>query len=417
MRVSLKRLCVYLILFFYLVENHFYYLVKMNNTAVKYILFAICILVYACIFVCVNRKEQYYHIKRTSLFLCFGIIPLFLIVQFLYTKITYEQGVIDFLKASYHYFFIVLTIPIYYIFVKDNSVTFLMDKLTKIVSIGLLLNIINSLLYNTTGVTFLQSAIKLRDDSLRTYSLSSILGIITVYTAWRLICFSHAKRKYVINFVIEIVALVYCYQSRIIEFCVFAVVIYMLVAEKSLTKKQIVIIGGIILGILILFYSGMIMDFVDSFKIGGQYSGSSSSRIRECKYYISGFLENKFFGLGLLATESEIGNYVIRGPLGNNYPTDVGYVGALGNMGISFFLPFGFLIYRICAVIRKSRQIKTKDFEVKSLIVLCKSLLIYILMSGASQIITDPARILGVPFVISIVDWADFLIVTRRRNE
>ena len=416
MRVSLKKLCIYLILFFCLLENHFYYLVKMNNTVVKYILFAACILVYACVFLCTNGKEKCNYIKRTSLFYCFGIIPVFLILQFMYTRMAYGQSVIDFLKASYHYFFIILAIPIYYIFIKDNSIKILIDKLTIIVSIGLFLNIINSLLYNTTGVTFLQSAIRIRDDSLRTYSLSSILGIITVYTAWRLLHLRQIKRKYVICFIIEIVALAYCYQSRIIEFCIFIVAIYMMVAEKKLTKKQMAITGGIIFGIIILFCSGMITEFFDSFKVGGQYSGSTSSIIREYQYYISGFLENKLFGLGLLATESEIGNYVIRGPLRNNYPTDVGYVGALGNMGISFFLPFGFLVYRICIVIRESRQIKNRDYEVKSLSVLCKSLLLYILISGTSQIITDPARILCVPFVISIVDWTDFLIAARRNE-
>lgn len=410
MKVSLKRLCVYCVFLFYLLENHFYYLINVNNTILKYILFSMCLFIYIYVLARLLSKNQKLVQKKQVLLYCYILIPVFLSCQFIYTKEVYSQGVVNFLKASYHYAFVILTIPIYYIFSKEQGITKFMNKLIDIVSVGLFLNIINSVMYNTTGRMILKITIRLRNESLRSNYISSILGVVIVYTAWKIFHLKKYKKKDLINFIIQIIALVYCNQSRIIEVTVVLVIAMLILYKKKLTKKQLLVISVVAVVAIGGFTLGTVGDFFESFKIGGHYSGSTSSRIREYYYYIDGFMSNKIFGLGLLATESEVGNAVIRGPFGNNYPTDVGYIGALGNMGLSVIIPLCFFLYRVSCVVRKANRVENRSNEVIDLSVLCSCLLFYIVISGITQIITDPVRILCLPFVLAIVEWTDTLL-------
>ena len=396
MKVKTNIFILFAFIAFHMLEMHFYDILYLNNTYVKYVLFAVTIVAYFFSLILESRKYCRVLSPLSSRIYIWLIIPLFLIVQYIYTKNTYGQSVVDFFKTSYHYLFIVLYFYLFYVFTyrsdrQNTGVVKSLDIVTTVVSVGLAVNIINTIVYNLTKYSFLNISIREREGALRTYGLSSLLGFIVIYTVWRYFKISK-NYKYLVQMIISIIAVVYCSRSRYLEITIVMVsaVIFISGSNFNLKKIKRVLLVLVVLSVFIAL--GGFDMILDSFSLTGNYSGSSNSRLREMDYYLNAFSNHQLFGLGLLSTETSIGNYMIRGPLGNNFPTDVGYFGALGNMGFSHVLVYGF------TKIRKVRVLSEPFYS------LSVGLLVYVLVTSITQILTDPARILQLPVILAVSD-------------
>ena len=106
------------------------------------------------------------------------------------------------------------------------------------------------------------------------------------------------------------------------------------------SKKKIIALLAILVGIIILFGSGIVTKFLNSFSSTGEFGGSSIARLGAYKYYWKCFLENPIFANGFVGDE----NYydIVHGASGIYYQTvyvrffydDVGIVGQLALLGI-----------------------------------------------------------------------------------
>lgn len=403
MKLHLSKSSVFttFIVLFYLIENECYKIFDFDNAVVKYILFGGCIAFFIAFYF--DMKLQH-SVRIVSPFLIRYIWLMMMIIfgaQYLYTYFAYRQNITEFMKASYHFSFILLSIVILYIMYQDGGFLKLFNILTTTVSIGLAINIISSLNYNINGVLLLNVSYKMRDESIRTFGLSSMLGLVCVYTTWRFLKGNRAP-KIITEMIIAWVALFYCYQSRIMEICVLMTAIYMyLRIQKKQNSRMLAYIIFTIM-VVLLYQVGLFDQVMDSFAIGGQYSGSTSSRIREISYYSAEFMKNPVWGIGLMSVTTPLGRMLIRGPLGNNFPTDVGYIGALGNMGLTFGILFFILVIRWFSTVRKCSLAKTGSREE---VIFLEGLLFFILISGVTLLVTSPGLIFSLPVIIAIFEW------------
>ena len=409
MRINYKTFWSFTIVFFYLIETHFYKLLKLNNTYVKYVLFSISLIVLG-IYICDKSFRR--NIKTTTTFFSkyyVALIFLFFIPQLMYVLSTYNQGIVDYLKEAYYYCFVFLCPILLYVFSANKGIKSFLDKITTVVSIGLVINIINSFVYNNTGKLILNVAEKSRDGVLRTYSISSLIGLIAIYTTWRVIYFGKVIcmdknlvlyiNKNLIEFTICMVSIFYCYQSRILELVVVALIGFMYLTKRQNSHKKIAVYLAFCAGFILFVNIGGFNQILSSFSLDGDKGGSTYSRLREVAFYIDAFKQNPLFGIGLISPESPVGAILIRGDEGKNYIQDVGYIGLLASVGLTS-IPLLLLPYlRMGYILFKCRKFRNEYYN------FMQSLLIFMVISGVTLLTVNSGRMLTFVFSLAIFEF------------
>lgn len=422
MRINYKALWSFTIIFFYLLETHFYKMLRLNNTYVKYVLFSISLIALG-IYICDKSFRR--NIKTTTTFFSkyyVALILLFFIPQLLYSLSTYNQGIVDdYLKEVYYYCFVFLSPMIMYIFSADKGIKSFLDKMTTVVSVGLAISIINSFIYNNTGKLILNVAEKTRDGVLRTYGMSSLIGLIAIYTAWRVVYFGKSIcldknlvlyiNKNLIEFGICIVSIFYCSKSRILELVVVALIGFMYLTKKQNSHKKIAVYLAFCAGFILFVNMGGFNQIISSFSLDGDKGGSSYSRLRELAFYIEAFKQSPIFGIGLISPESPVGAILIRGYEGNNYIQDVGYIGLLASVGLTS-IPLLLLPYaRFGYILFKCRKFQNEYYN------LMQALFIFMVVSGVTLLIVNSGRMLTFVFSLTIFEFLFYQMTSQGLRE
>lgn len=402
----------YIFIVFYLIETSLFDILPISNTIIKYMLIAFLFAISIFYFIhyewrSVIRSNCRF-LENYICLLSFG----FLGINFIFTYLYYGQGLYSFAKASYHFLFLALALLVLYVFLKQNSIEKFLDKVTHVACIGCFIVIFNTIVYNSTGILLVQVAYKVYDGKLNTFGITSLLPLIFIYAFWKLF-----NRKIYLSSILEVLILLitvpYCYQSRVMLIFLAVTLLYMfLVKIKHYEYKKYIYLLFFMIIICAVFL-GVFYSIFESFSTSGENSASTNARIREIAYYFETFQSNVFFGTGMLDVNTALGNLVIRGENGNNYPTDVGYIGALGTMGILYYVIFGILFVRHLKIIYKICKSKLRDDKE---FLLVKALWLYFIFSSLTLLITDAGRILQYSILIALFEYIN-IRYQREKNE
>ncbi len=401
LKTTPSRLYIWFCTLFYLIENNFYKIIKLDGTLQKYLLLGLSLAAFVLFFA---DAGLFGTAKRASRFMQRVLLPgvvFFLLAEFLYARVHYGQGVSDFLAASYHYCYLFLSPMLLYIFDRQGGFRPLMDRLTTLVCVGLALSILNTLIYNVSGVMLLEVSYRLRDESLRTYGLSSVLGIECVYTFWRLMK-GHSKKGQLIEAAIVAVSIVYCYRTRMMEISMAVIAVYLFLRRSKSSGRRVIAALAVMFGVVLAAFFGLFDRVLDSFAVGGAHSGSTSTRLNEIAYYLEELRQSPVFGIGLLATRTTLGFYRVRGPLGRYSITDVGLIGSTGLMGVPYLILTGVFLLRGLYILRHLRNTRIKDYPAA---VLLETLMVYIISTLPTLIITDSGRMFGLVIVTALFEY------------
>lgn len=334
------------------------------------------------------------------------IIVVFLLGQYIYTKQMYHsQNLLDFFRVAQGYLYLIMLIPLFYLFQSDIGLEKVLDSFKILVFITLLIMIVNAYFYNTRGVNIIPinyyTELMRRNNRLRVLDLSSMEGMAIIWTFYELL---YRKRHKCLNSVILLVsfgALIYVEQARVIQISILMslAIMYILKADRRrnaiLMKIACICLVG---GYSVL--SGQIGEVIRSFSANGAYGSSTTIRLDEVRHAIQ--LISKYYINGVGLVSKYIGNYFSsyagRGQFGL---TDIGILGLLTQIGLWVIPVYLYPMFRFFNILCKTKN-DSDQYYYPFLI----GLFSYLLMTSATIIIINQQRIYAWPMVICIFEYS-----------
>lgn len=329
----------------------------------------------------------------------------FIFVEIAFTLVRYPQeSVMDTLREASTY----LTLLSYYVFarcVRKNRDKFLI-LLVDITTLSAFLYIVNALLYNTAGQTFLQiygfnyGILKdvTRTDTIRL--VGPALIDFTTYIAIGIVFSKNVdkqlKKRCVVLVIVGCIYNIYVSQTRSTLAIMAAITVVILL--KSSNKN--VLMKIILAGTSILLLLVMIFSLKEMF----QYSSTDYSiyhRVGAINFYLDRFKESPIFGNGLLrdTPTSPINNYLVHGSSGYTY-IDVGVIGFVGHFGLLGLVSYGYLI------VLAYRNVRCRD----ETDMLSLSILLACLASMVNLSLFDAGRISTLAVYLALIDKKDAVV-------
>jgi hypothetical protein len=413
--VIMKKVINSIIVLILLLEVRFFYIIKLpkiiegfNNYNNKMIILIMIIFLISIMIVTNKfRKTKNYkfntHIWSLSCLIC---------IQLIYSYYKYNQGIKSLILSSYFFFIIFM----YYILINflDDRKEF--EKvINTMIIFSLILSIeflIQGLVYQISGKMFLNiseisdsvGGIYIRNNRLRLTQPSTLISFCVILSYSR---FFIAKNKFIklinlFNIVFGICYLNFVCQTRILLIVVIVSVVSMSIfkSEKSIVKK---IMMSILIMSIMIFVLNMdaSREFLSSFN-SSENSGSVYARKEAIEYYFTIIKQNPINAMGLIYEVT--GNYlyyVLHGPQGYLFTTDVGILGLwtmLGTFGLIWYISFIMKIIKLTFGSGKKYNNSINKMENIGVIV-------FLISTSFTLIITDPQRIILLPFVMVIVEY------------
>lgn len=346
------------------------------------------------------------------LFLYAGICLLTWIVLIIYSVFMYPNQPLR-LTVGFHatFLYIFLSIPCITLFLLEGDRNTIFTIMNIVACVWYLLLIYQHIVYNNSSqIVFnfqelLSSTTRAleREHGIR-ISLKSLGNIMILYNfdnffnkktmgKWRLCSLA--------AFVMGMYCLIMVQQTRAMIFVVLcALAVIAVFGAKNLNKKVIVFAVGIVL-IAILFYSGVITDFLHSFSL--QESNAerlgTSIRLRALVYYMQCFLSRPFLGNGF--TSDYYYPEIQHGSSGECFYSDVGIIGLFGEVGLTALI---FYIYPLWRVIKTSRLAYKKRLQTEYSFLI--GLAVYLIVSSATLIITATNMMVAFPVIIAYAEYS-----------
>lgn len=334
----------------------------------------------------------------------------------LYTTIAYPKNplITTYGFASY-YLYAFLAVPIIYVFSVEGGYEGLF-RLFNFIAIGMyIVTIINGISYIRTGqLLFNNSLIELSGGMIRDGKVrlsSGALGILMmIYNVYQIYSLRQAERKkiwmHVLSLVLGALSIYFTGNSRVMLMTVLASVGVLVLLGDGSGKKKLIAIVAVIIGVVILFGSGVVEQFLSSFSSSGEFGGSSIARLGAYKYYWERFLGNHIFANGFVGDE----NYydIVHGTSGIYYQTvyvrffydDVGIAGQLALLGI--FL-IGIYIWPLFRIIKIGiRTCKDRLYANGKFVM---ALACYLVCTTPTLIILDAGRVIAFPIILATVEF------------
>jgi hypothetical protein len=186
--------------------------------------------------------------------------------------------------------------------------------------------------------------------------------------------------------------ILFCGTRAIMVATAISLVMMYISSSNVKTSRKIMIV---IFFAVVLFGFGLYDKIINSFSLDGEYAGSTSVRLHELDYYISGIKKNPLFGIGLVRPKRADLKLVYGGTLGGT-PTDVGVIGLLAEVGLLGAFCFAVLLLRGIYIIFKIKKDKNRIFLV--------GLITYIISTLPTLIITNVGKIYALPVCIAIFE-------------
>lgn len=334
----------------------------------------------------------------------------------LYTTIAYPKNplITTYGFASY-YLYAFLAVPILYIYAVEGGYEGLF-RLFNIIAIGMyIVTIINGVSYIRTGqLLFANSTMELSGGMIRDGKVrlsSGALGfLLMIYNVYRIYSLRQAERKkiwiHVLSLVLGALSIYFTGNSRVMLMTLLASVGVLILLGDGSGKKKLISILAVILGIVLLFGSGMVEQLFSSFSSSGELGGSSIARLGAYKYYWERFVNNPIFANGFVGDE----NYydIVHGTSGIYYQTvyvrffydDVGIAGQLALLGIFLIGIYIWPLFRIIKI-----GIRTCKNSLYSNGKFVMAIACYLVCTTPTLIILDAGRVIAFPIILATTEF------------
>lgn len=350
--------------------------------------------------ICIFRKTVLNFSKNYGRFILFylGLLLFFFVFEFFYIRRMYgsQQPFYEFANYNKYYVFVLLTIPLIYIFVINDSVKKIMDGILVIVTITLGLMLLYAFFNNWQKIELFNINIyaktSMRNGRLRMWDLSSIEGLAIIYGAYRVSCDKRNKLLYLFQVIVCIFSLIYVEQTRMMLIALTISITFMVFLKPYKT------IDGILGKYGILFLSGVlgclfvIPRLITSFGKGV----SISYRLIEIQYVYNLLHNIGIFGMGMISRrlQRQLFYYGIYSNVSLEDIGIIGYSAQVGIWGIAlYFLP----MLRMAWVLLHGEKNDLKIF--------LWSIYSYLLITSATLLVLDSQRILMWPFCLALFEF------------
>ncbi|MBC2582927.1 hypothetical protein HGI79_22260, partial [Clostridium sp. DJ247] len=206
---------------------------------------------------------------------------------------------------------------------------------------------------------------------------------------------------YYLNAVFGLIYLIFVCQTRVLLISILISLFGILIFKShSDVRKKIVYTLLICCALTLFMNTSFVKDFFESFN-DTQYAGSVYARREAIEYYVGKVKTNPINGMGMLYDDPNSNlYYVLHGPQGYLYTTDVGIVGLasiLGLFGLLWYIALIFKLFRMTFIYNKFKKFEVSINNIGILIFLCAT--------SFTLIVTDPQRILLLPLIMIVIEY------------
>lgn len=378
----------------------FRYLLPVNFQKIYTYSYFLCTItsIFTIVFYMTTGKKNGYYVSIWFIYLIF-LILFFFLPQYIFTTITYKQGIRDYYSAISHYLYILWIFPLFLI-IKNFGQEKLLYFITKIVFIGCLLAIINVFLQNKIGISLYKvKEWSFRNGRIRITDFSSFYPLALFYL-WNKIIFKNKKQiKNIVTLLIIFICSIYVESTRLSIMAQFVSMTIMFLMVKSQPFSKYLKWFTIVVVSFVTIFGGGFDALLSQFSLSNN-GVSTSYRLEEIFFYFSKFLNNKLFGIGLIPDNKIYSIFDISAKGNMNY-TDIGIIGLLGTIGMGsifiYLIPlirWGIITYRIS---------KNKEYHYESILLL--GLWLYIFMTSLTLILVNYHRMPLFPFCFVVFEW------------
>ena len=348
------------------------------------------------------------------LMICLGII----LIEMIYSVITYGYNIVQILIIIRKYFYIFYAYPIIYIFTIDDD----MYRFTKTIywiSMFLLgIKFIVWYLYNFKGITvfsgllFQYSEGWARNGFIR-MDTGALFGIVLCVTLYY--CFAKKQLLYwlVLAFLYIYLLFVTQYRFQIIVTIVLTAYGYYCSTDSS-RKKTVKLMTISIIIIAFVLFGGL--DYIlDLFSLNGMDGGSTEARLLTIEHYWNLIKEKgAILGVGFLSAYTDKAFSILRkSDTDRFWLEDLGILGGIFTFGILSLLLYGKLFFdsiKRTFVSHRIRKIDDRDDRFK------KCVAVYMMLSCILLNIFDAQRIWSMPFYLSVIYFNQNLPKTNKQK-
>lgn len=414
MRIKVRNSKTYYLIFFLVIliffaDLQFFYALKigtLNTPSNKYLILFITIV--ADLILAKYIQFNFNKFKFFSFFLLYICVVVLMIS--IKSMIIYKESFIDVFTCFHHFFIVLLTIPMFFLFERSNGFDKVFSIINSIVCISCLILLLQSIFYKQG---FLLPGLNIEEIQIRNGNIRIFAGNLTsmsfMYNLSILfnVNSKKKKKKTIISCIIQSFTIITVQMSRfIIVLYVFLICCGYIIAYKKNKMKIILFFIIFIIGISVLDFE----SFTNSFSINSSTGISTSNRIEAMNYFINQFVEHPISGIGFIRDSRFDLAQILHGATLTYYYSDVGLIGLMGEMGllgISIYFVFLFRIIWIYIKIKKSNVDKEKY-------IFLSLLLIYVISSSFTAILTNPANTILFAIVFACFEYVFFSQYKRR---
>lgn len=381
-----------------------------NSTYTKALISAVAaILAFICYF---SHQDYFANYKFVKNFCGFCLILICLLIM--HGVIIYpSQGIMSLFRNCDYLLLVLLVVPILYILGDEIDFYHFMKMLNYITIFWYAILIAQSVIYSTSGniiLTYYSNSDNLwiRNDRIR-FSLLSLGNIMIFYNFYILLSSMIRKQKkilYLIAFLMGVYCNLFVQQTRALEFTMVITLAVMYLIQSNNKVKVIRNYAIILIGFILLYASGILSNFFDSFT-AADTAKNTLVRQEAIAYYIQYWIKHPLFGMGLTNSEA-----LTRGPFGTYYMSDVGFVGIVAKCGIFAFVLYILLFVRWIRIILKIRKTEYKEISI-----LLVGMFLYTFVPSYSISIFISAYSISVPIIICIFEFWNYEILWRDAYE
>lgn len=369
---------------------------QLNSKFCKYAIVALVI--FLCFIIC---PYCLYFLKKNSCWFLYSAY-FFIAIVFvgIYSCYQYKENIFDVFVCTHHYLILLYTIPLIYYFKYYGKFEQFIKWCIIIAMIYCLLCIGQEVIFMVSKKIVLPGLTEewcsIRKGRLR---ISSINLEIIAYIFLNAKLFSKEEEKkkkliYVSCIIIEIFTQFFIHMTRSMEVIYLGLTCMIFITTTK--KEKWVRLFIICLVTMIILMNLDISSFIESFSINNNRYGmqiSTINRIEAVKYYWGIFKNNIFFGNGFIRSGRADLNYVLHGPTGTFYYSDIGILGLLAECGIIgvfiYIIPFLYVVNSAYKILKlKHKYNSTHIGIITGFVVLLSMTTINLLMTHPASIIT-----------------------------
>ena len=349
--------------------------------------------------------------KNNKYLFMVNIFNLLLLItgEIVISYIRFGQSPKSLLATSNHYIIIIAYFLIYYYLNENNNrLEALEIILIKFISTISIILLIQYIVYNFTGILFLnidkqRTISSIRFGSIRIYE-GGYLPIFGIVLSFGILLKRHKSLKIqkmsMVCLIASLMHLIFVSKSRmglVMAGLSCGFMILRLYSKNRVKKYTFMMLFVVILFIMVRL--SFINQFITSINMKDY---SLLTRIDAIEYYSEQLKENIFLGLGFIEPiEGDSSYYFVKGPSGMYYKDDMGLLGLVHTFGIVGLCWYTFMIIKVCKVLillrRQNMQQNYIELYGMTFLVFAGS----IVMNPF-----DPQRIVVFPFLLALIDAA-----------